>query len=108
MGDREIQLWLDKLFGHHNAMPPPTNAIRVGDWKLVYGKPFYDGWYMQNGTVIPPPTGSNKTTTWLFNLANDPYEHHNLAESNPEKVIELRDRMRYYHKKNCHKPQYFI
>eukprot|EP01006_Ploeotia_vitrea_P014350 TRINITY_DN38672_c0_g1_i1.p1 TRINITY_DN38672_c0_g1~~TRINITY_DN38672_c0_g1_i1.p1 ORF type:complete len:532 (-),score=62.88 TRINITY_DN38672_c0_g1_i1:1078-2673(-) len=100
--DRELQVFLDKILGHHNPIPNPTNAIRVGDWKLIYGKPFYDGWYPEAPAKVIPPPHMNKTKlpTYLFNLATDPYEHHNLADKYPKKVQELTERMQYYHKKN--------
>ena len=56
----------------HKAMYWRSGAykmIRVGDWKLQ---------------VLPKP---NKV--WLFDLANDPTEKVNLAQSNPAKVAEL-------------------
>jgi len=47
-------------------------AIRKGDWKITYSR---------------PPLGDN---TWkLYDLANDPFEHHDLSEQNPEKLAEL-------------------
>ncbi len=47
----------------------PYKTILDGEWKLqIDDKP-------------------NKT--WLFNLKDDPTEHHDLAESNPQKVREL-------------------
>jgi len=48
-------------------------AVRQGDWKLVR----YD--------VFTP----EKTTTELYNLANDPGEENNIAEANPEIASKL-------------------
>jgi len=52
-------------------------ALRKGDWKMVQ----YD--------VFDP----EKTTTELYNLANDIGEENNLAAENPEVVIELQQLM---------------
>ena len=52
-------------------------ALRKGDWKLVK----YD--------VFNP----EKTTTELYNIAEDPSEQNNLAEQLPEKVKELGELM---------------
>jgi arylsulfatase A-like enzyme len=48
-------------------------AVRKGDWKLVWR------------TVLP-------SQVELFNLAQDPAEKVNLAEQNPQKVVELQQR----------------
>jgi arylsulfatase A-like enzyme len=53
---------------------PFSAAVRKGDWKLVWQ------------TVLP-------SRVELFNLAHDPSEKTNLAEQNPQKVIELRQRI---------------
>jgi arylsulfatase A-like enzyme len=65
---------------------PNSGAIRVGDWKLVL-----------NGTVNTGEIDGNlgesaRSLIELFNLADDPYEKKNLAESNPDKVKDLRSR----------------
>jgi arylsulfatase A-like enzyme len=48
-------------------------AVRGGDWKLVWR------------TVLP-------SKVELFNLAQDPAEKVNMAEQNPQKVVELQQR----------------
>lgn len=48
-------------------------AVRQGDWKLV-----------RQDVFIP-----EKTTTELYNLANDPEEKNNVAEQNPEIAANL-------------------
>ncbi len=53
-------------------------ALRKGDWKLV------------NYHVLDP----KKTTVELYNIATDPGEQNNVAESNPEIVKELTDLMK--------------
>jgi len=56
-------------------------AVRQGDWKLIR----YD--------VLSP----EKTTTELYNLANDPGEENNVAEENPEitnKLLKIMDSAR--------------
>jgi arylsulfatase A-like enzyme len=47
----------------------PYRAVRVGDWKLQVSE--------------------TPAKRWLFNLAEDPTEQHDLAEAQPEKVAEL-------------------
>jgi arylsulfatase A-like enzyme len=41
-----------------------------------------DGWKLQ--------IANHNQKIWLFNMKEDPYEHHNLSERNPQKVEELR------------------
>jgi arylsulfatase A-like enzyme len=68
---------------------PQTGAIRAGDWKLVL-----NGGY--NNEVSDTERGRERgaagETVELFNLAEDPYEHKNLADEYPAKVKALRAR----------------
>jgi arylsulfatase A-like enzyme len=72
----------------HNAAPA-KGAIRVGDWKLVL-----------NGSVPDDPAAGNPgrnrraaaERVELFNIADDPYEKNDLAESRADKRAELRER----------------
>ncbi|KAI8501215.1 hypothetical protein Bbelb_213100 [Branchiostoma belcheri] len=76
-------------------------AIRVGDYKLIEGNAGTpDGW-------IPPPNLTEETQsdgedpnngTWLFNLKDDPTEHHNLADSMPDKLKEMQAKLEEYRK----------
>ena len=53
-------------------------VVRAGDWKLqVNGK---------------------QQKSWLFNLAEDPTEQVNLAQTNPEKVAQLMELLAEHHK----------
>ena len=81
---------------------PATGGIRVGDCKLVLnGK---RGSNDEEGN--PQPAGKKaagaanpaepERSTELFNLADDPYEKTNLAESNPAKLNELKTRYDFY------------
>ncbi|MDR1960228.1 MAG: arylsulfatase [Planctomycetaceae bacterium] len=73
---------------------PNMGAIRVGDWKLVRSR-------TQNMVAAieqPGLTNNLESKTELFNLADDPNEKNNLAESNPEKLKELFDRLEAYTK----------
>ncbi|MDR1382701.1 MAG: arylsulfatase [Planctomycetaceae bacterium] len=65
---------------------PTGGALRVGDWKIIAGK-------RNNSENTNAPS-----QTELFNLADDPYEKNNLAESHPEKLKELQERLDYYTK----------
>jgi arylsulfatase A-like enzyme len=72
---------------------PHAGAIRVGDWKLIVrasgSDPTDD---VQATQDVALPSAAGKCTVELFNIAEDPYEHHDLASSKPEKVAELRGR----------------
>jgi arylsulfatase A-like enzyme len=81
---------------------PSTGAIRVGDWKLVL-----NGQRGSNDDEDNTQPGAEKilsnrkkadreSKTELFNLADDPYEKTNLAESNPKKLQELKARYDFY------------
>jgi arylsulfatase A-like enzyme len=73
---------------------PDMGAIRVGDWKLVRSR-------IQNMVAAveqPGLTNNLEPQTELFNLTDDPNEKNNLAESNPEKLKELLDRLEVYTK----------
>jgi arylsulfatase A-like enzyme len=65
---------------------PNTGAVRAGDWKLV----------VTSGTDDPdggPAKAPEKGSVELFNLKDDPFEKANLADKNPEKVKELREKL---------------
>jgi arylsulfatase A-like enzyme len=72
----------------HN-IAPARGAIRVGDWKLVV-----------NGAAADDPAAGNanrrrqnaREPVELFNMADDPGEKTNLAETHGDKVAELRRR----------------
>ena len=65
------------LYWHYphygNQGGAPGGAVRDGDWKLIE-------WYEDNRCE-------------LFNLRQDIGEKANLAEANPDKVKELRDKL---------------
>jgi len=72
--DNEILGW--ELHGHR--------SIRMGDWKLVWdhaGPPEARRWY-------------------LFNLADDPFEQHDLSEALPEKFQEMQANWNVYVEEN--------
>ncbi|XP_077980385.1 arylsulfatase B-like [Glandiceps talaboti] len=99
---------------------PTGSAIRVGDYKLILGNPeiFYprrsldytDGWHkppkskdikfthtpVHFGELGKVPPAAN--VTLLFNLKDDPEERHDLAEKYPQKVEELRQRLKEHEK----------
>jgi hypothetical protein len=58
---------------YHPGGATPYAAIRSGDWKLIQ--------YYENGRHE------------LFNLREDPGESHNLAEEQPERVLQLSRRL---------------
>lgn len=73
-----------------NAMPN-SGAIRMGDWKLVL-----NGHITANELKKANTANATASKVELFNLTDDPYEQTNLAESNPEKVNQLRARLDAY------------
>ncbi len=66
---------------------PANGAIRCGDWKLVH-----------NGDIGANSTGekAGQNVFELFNLAEDPYEKNDLSEKNPQKLRELKRRLKSY------------
>ncbi|XP_070566389.1 arylsulfatase B-like [Ptychodera flava] len=81
-------------------------ALRYGDWKLIEGYPAFIkdpswalfDWYKPpyHGMDViegPPLSG---LTTYLFNLRDDPFEEHNLADNNPEMVDFLHNKLDEY------------
>ncbi|OWF52332.1 arylsulfatase B-like [Mizuhopecten yessoensis] len=100
-------------------MNPPLQghaAIRVGDYKLIEGYPgLYPGWYKPETETINLQTKKNDINTtnderyakqgnvqWLgrelYNLKDDPYEHHDLSLSHWDIAEELSKKMAEYHK----------
>ena len=69
----------------HNATPG-GGAIRVGDWKLVIKK--------SSGTAKKKKAPEESVE--LFHLADDPSEKTNLADSNADKLQELKTRYAFY------------
>ena len=70
---------------------PQAGAIRVGDWKLIVRSPGSnprDDVHALAGDAKPATSGSVE----LFNIAEDPYERHDLAAAQPAKIAELRGR----------------
>ena len=91
--------WYHKSFEYGDKWCPQA-AVRVGDWKILKGCPRKSGWF-------PPPNSnvhlnsqtdsSNKTKNlFLFNIAEDPEERHELSSKFPEKVKELLAKLQEY------------
>ncbi|XP_070531573.1 arylsulfatase J-like [Ptychodera flava] len=91
----------------YNVIDQPhlCEAIRVGDYKLTKGScGDYACW-------LPPPETEGKLGEsqcfsvsrldglYLYNIKDDPTEHHNLAEEMPDKVRILTARLQEYKKK---------
>lgn len=59
---------------------PFHGAVRLGHWKLVH-----------NGHITANATEFAGDESWeLFNIAEDPYEKEDLADTNPEKLAKLK------------------
>ena len=85
-----------------SGSPFGTAALRMGDFKLLVGSPGgKDDYYVPPGCAaavcVPPvpPTGAEciprgkENHTWLFDIANDPLELCNLADSQPKQVSTM-------------------
>lgn len=75
--ERKAIFWHFPHYSNH-GMQSPGGAVRKGDYKLLD--------YFENGTVQ------------LFNLKNDPGEHHDLSKEMPEKVNELQNLLNNWRK----------
>ena len=87
-------------------------AVRVGEWKLIIGRPNCsfapaqkgsmcpDGWVHLDGSIEPPPY--TPSLTWLFNITADPNERNNVADNYPEVVKQLKERIEYYNSTHIH------
>ncbi|XP_072036038.1 arylsulfatase B-like isoform X2 [Amphiura filiformis] len=75
-------------------------AIRVGDWKLITGDPGDNRWMPlpDSGITPPKPTDPKGKRLWLFNIAEDPNEFHDLSEFRPDVVEQLYERLQDYYK----------
>jgi len=69
---------LSYLNGNKPDAPHDVLFWRDGSYEMVIAR----GWKLQQA--------QRPRKTWLFNLAIDPTEQHNLAESEPDKVAELK------------------
>ncbi|KAL8587304.1 hypothetical protein ACOMHN_045551 [Nucella lapillus] len=91
-------------------------GIRQGDYKLLLGFPgLYSGWYKPDKTTWSEeavqesisqsgPTTLDDPQGWddkprLYNLKDDPTEHHDLAERMPDMVEKLKARLAEYKKR---------
>jgi len=69
---------------------PFHGAVRVGDFKLI-----------KNGHIRNNQTTPSETETFeLFNLAKDPFEKSDLAQSMPDKLAELKKILEKYEKES--------
>lgn len=75
---------------------PQAGAIRAGDWKLIVreagaagGNDVGDD---EEAAAPARKKAAGRRAVELFNIANDPYEKHDLAQSEPAKREELRAR----------------
>ena len=78
----------------------PQAALRLGDWKLLTGCPEDSRWIsVPNSSFNLSEENDFKTDTkklFLFNIAEDPDERHELSFQHAEKVRELLARLEKY------------
>jgi len=67
---------------------PFNGAIRLGDWKLIHNG------HLEANYTDPIPAA--KQTLELFNLADDPFETNDLSRKYPQKLEELKARLKSY------------
>lgn len=91
---------LDIMEGDRNAEPRKSflyyygggrlDAVRVGDWKLVFPHPHrsYEG-VLPGNDGYPGPYSPGQTGYELYDLRRDPGERYNVIEQNPEIVEKL-------------------
>ncbi|XP_033752404.1 arylsulfatase J-like [Pecten maximus] len=76
-------------------------AIRVGDYKLITGNGgVRNDWYPVNGHIHHHhhTTTSGSTSPQLFNLRDDPTEHHDISSQHPDIVSNLEAKLANYRK----------
>ncbi|OWF37333.1 arylsulfatase B-like [Mizuhopecten yessoensis] len=74
-------------------------AIRVGDYKLITGDAGRkDDWYTPNHAHLHHHSTTTSTSPQLFNLRNDPTEHHDISSQHPNIVSNLQDKLANYRK----------
>jgi len=70
-----------------------SGAIRVGDYKLLYGYPGSPDYWLQPPKIEKSPSANPcQQSPCLFNVIEDPTEHNDLAPTMPDKVRELLNR----------------
>lgn len=76
-----------------------------GDCKDIfkfYGIECPSGWVHLNGSIDMPEDGDSASGVWLFNMNSDPNERENLAESHPDVVSQLKERIEFYNSTHIH------
>ena len=77
--DRDALYWhYPHYWGGHPSRVQPFGAVRAGDWKLIE---FYEDMRVE-----------------LYNLKDDLGETHDLAQTNPAKAKELREKLQLWRK----------
>jgi arylsulfatase A-like enzyme len=78
--------------------PNGTGAMRVGDWKIMIGAQHQATWFGAfspnatfNGSAVNADTAC-VSYPCLFNISNDPTEHHDVAQQFPDVIATLLER----------------
>ncbi|XP_002730457.2 arylsulfatase I-like [Saccoglossus kowalevskii] len=74
-------------------------AVRVGNWKLLTGQQAPEIWYAAPESDQLTRHGSDDRIVRLYNIAEDPTESNNLADSRPAKVLECLKKLEEYRSK---------
>ncbi|XP_026881895.2 arylsulfatase I [Electrophorus electricus] len=81
-------------------------AIRVGDWKLLTGKPGHGDWvppqvlsdFPSGWWTLERETGKRQQSLWLYNITADPCERTDLSTKRPDVVWKLLERLAQYNR----------
>jgi arylsulfatase A-like enzyme len=84
----------DTLFWHiphYSTVAVPSSAIRAGDWKLIeYYSDYRRDWDDQKQIVTERHTPERLE---LYNMRDDPYEHRDLASTQPVIAADLQRKL---------------
>ena len=88
------------LTSPRTELPISANTLTVGDWKVITGTQRYNTWSPSTGwpadwqcTDRNASKPGNCTGGCLFNVRDDPNEHHDLARTNPSVLTRMLGRL---------------
>lgn len=88
------------LTSPRTELPISSNTLTVGDWKIITGTQRYNTWSPSTGWPADwqcidrnASKPGNCTSGCLFNVHDDPNEHHDLAQTNPSMLARMLARL---------------